>query len=75
MEDTTRFESGLRTEAEGLARSKTEMPFSASNQEKFLYIFLIVLGIFVAGVQVGIHQGRELQIQEFQEQYEYTFTD
>ena len=43
--------------------------------ERFLYIFLIVLGIFVAGVQVGIHQGRELQIQEIQEQYEYTFTD
>ena len=43
--------------------------------ERFLYIFLIVLGIFVAGVQVGIYHGRELQIQDIQEQYEYTITD
>lgn len=43
--------------------------------EKHFYIFLIALGIFVAGVQFGIHHGRELQIQDIQEQYEYTFTD
>ena len=43
-----------------------------SKFEKFLYTALIVLGIFVAGVQVGIHHGRELQIQE---QYDYTITD
>jgi hypothetical protein len=75
MEEYSKFESGLRAEAEGLAMSKTKMPFSASNQEKFLYTALIVLGIFIAGVQVGIHHGRELQIQDIQEQYEYTITD
>ena len=40
--------------------------------EKCLYIFLIILGIFIAGVQVGIKHGRELQIQEI---YEYSFTN
>ncbi len=40
--------------------------------EKSLYIFLIILTIFIAGVQLGIKQGKELQIQEF---YEYNFTN
>ena len=39
---------------------------------KIFYIFLIVLAIFIAGVQIGIHHGRELQRQEY---YEYITTD
>ncbi len=40
--------------------------------EKYLYIFLIILCIFIAGVQVGIKHGKELQLQEI---YEYSYTD
>ena len=40
--------------------------------EKYLYIFLILLSVFIAGVQLGIKQGKELQIQEF---YEYNFAN
>lgn len=40
--------------------------------EKFLYTLLIVLSIFIAGVQMGIHHGRELQKQEL---YDYTITN
>lgn len=39
---------------------------------KIFYIFLIALAIFIAGVQIGIHHGRELQRQEY---YEYVTTD
>lgn len=35
-----------------------------SKFEKFLYIFLILLAVFIAGVQIGIHHGRGLQKQE-----------
>jgi len=35
-----------------------------SKLEEVFYIFLIVLAIFVFGVQVGIHRGRELAIGE-----------
>ena len=40
--------------------------------DKFMIIFLIILGIFILGVQIGIAHGRELQRQEY---YEYTITD
>lgn len=40
--------------------------------EKYLYTFLIILGIFIAGIQLGIKQGKELQMQEL---YEYSFTN
>lgn len=40
-----------------------------SKTEKAFYIFLIALAIFVAGVQVGIHHGRELMKQEFEETF------
>jgi hypothetical protein len=42
------------------------------SHEKFIYVFLIALAIFIAGVQIGIHQGRELQRQEY---YGYITTD
>jgi len=32
--------------------------------EEIFYIFLIALAIFVVGVQVGIHHGRELAARE-----------
>ena len=32
--------------------------------EKVFCIFLIILGIFTFGVQVGIHQGRALEHEE-----------
>lgn len=41
---------------------KTEEKF-----EKILYISLLVLIIFTAGVQCGIYHGRELAQQELQE--------
>ena len=37
--------------------------------EKYFYIFLIILGIFIVGVQVGIAHGRELQKQENYDYY------
>ena len=40
--------------------------------ERIMIILLIALGIFVAGVQIGIHHGRELQKQEF---HDYICTD
>jgi len=40
-----------------------------TSAEKVMYIVLIVLIIFVSGVQIGIIQGKELERQEF---YEYT---
>ena len=36
--------------------------------DKIMMIFIIALGIFIVGVQIGIHHGRELQKQEF---YDY----
>ena len=32
--------------------------------DKFMIIFLIILGIFILGVQIGIAHGRELQRQQ-----------
>ena len=40
--------------------------------DKIMTIFLIILGIFILGVQIGIAHGRELQRQEF---YDYTRPD
>ena len=39
---------------------------------KIFYTFLIALAIFIAGVQIGIAHGKELQRQEY---YEYTTTN
>ena len=33
--------------------------------DKIMMIFIIALGIFIVGVQIGIHHGRELQRQDF----------
>lgn len=41
-----------------------------SKFEKYFYIFLIALGIFIVGVQFGIKHGRELQIQDIKEGYD-----
>lgn len=40
--------------------------------ERFLYTFLILLAVFIFGVQVGITRGKELQRQEH---YEYITTN
>ena len=40
--------------------------------DKIMMIFIIALGIFIVGVQIGIHHGRELQKQEY---YEYILAD
>ena len=36
--------------------------------ERIFYIFLVILGIFILGVQVGIHHGRNLEDQEYYSQ-------
>lgn len=38
--------------------------------EKIFYIFLILLAVFIFGVQVGIAHGKELQRQGY---YDYNF--
>ena len=43
--------------------------------EKYLYTFLIILGIFIAGVQVGIKHGRELQLEDIKIEYGYDFSN
>ena len=40
-----------------------------SKSEKILYVSLIVLAVFVLGVQCGIHQGRKLQAEGYYEQF------
>ena len=40
--------------------------------ERFLYTFLILLAVFIFGVQIGIAHGKELQRQEH---YEYITTN
>lgn len=40
--------------------------------ERFLYTFLILLAVFIFGIQVGIARGKELQRQEY---YEYITTN
>ena len=44
----------------------------SKNFDTFMAIFLIILGIFILGIQIGIAHGRELQRQEY---YEYAITD
>lgn len=43
--------------------------------EKALYIFLIILAIFILGVQVGIKQGRALQLQDMEITNGYYFSN
>lgn len=40
--------------------------------DKIMTIFLIILGIFILGVQIGIFHGRELQRQEY---YDYSVSN
>ena len=40
-----------------------------TKSEKILYISLMVLAIFVLGVQCGIYQGRKLQAEGYYEQF------
>ncbi len=42
------------------------------SHEKIIYVFLIALAIFIAGIQVGIIQTKELVRQEY---YGYISTD
>ena len=44
-----------------------------TKQEKFMYVILISLSIFIAGVQIGIAHGREIQKQEFY--YDYAISN
>ena len=37
--------------------------------DNVMIIFMILLAIFILGVQIGIKHGRDLQIQEFKERY------
>jgi len=37
----------------------------SEKQEKIIQLFIIALLIFIIGVQIGIHHGRELQKQEY----------
>jgi hypothetical protein len=37
--------------------------------DKIIIVALIALGIFILGVQIGIHHGRELQKQDFYDYY------
>ena len=48
-----------------------EEPLELPN--KIFYIFMIALAIFIAGVQVGIYHGKELQRQEYY--YDYSSTN
>jgi len=41
--------------------------------EKIFYTFLIALCIFIAGIQIGIAHGKELQKQDFY--YDYNLAD
>lgn len=41
----------------------------------WLNIFLIALAIFILGVQIGIKQGRELQLEDMSIKYGYEFSD
>lgn len=40
--------------------------------EKILYTILVLLAVFIFGVQVGIAQSKELQRQDY---YEYSITN
>lgn len=40
-----------------------------TKSEKILYISLMVLAIFVLGVQCGIYRGRKLQMEGYYEQF------
>lgn len=39
--------------------------------EKLFYIFLITLVLIIMGVQIGIAQGKRLQIEDIRNDYEY----
>lgn len=46
-----------------------------TSPEKYLYIFLIALAIFILGVQIGIKHGRDLQLEDMRIKYGYDFTN
>ena len=43
--------------------------------EFIFYVFLISLAIFILGVQIGIHHGRALELEDLGIKYGYNFTD
>lgn len=43
--------------------------------EKALHILIIVLAIFILGVQLGIKHGRQLQTEDLSIKYGYSFTN
>jgi len=52
----------------------TGKPFRPGTSLCF-YIFLIALAIFILGVQIGIKQGRALQLEEMRIEYDFSYTD
>ena len=54
---------------------KTGNLFKFRPEEKHLYVFLIALAIFIAGVQIGIKHGRALELDDLRIKYGYYFTD
>ena len=49
--------------------------FEFRPDEKYFYVFLIALAIFILGVQVGIKHGRTLELEDLSIKYGYHFTD
>lgn len=45
------------------------------DKDTVLILLVIALAIFILGVQVGIRHGRELQTEDFKEQYGYYISD
>ena len=43
--------------------------------DTLLHIFIIALAIFILGVQIGIKQGRILQLEDISIKYGYNFSD
>jgi len=39
--------------------------------EKYFYVFLIALAIFIAGIQIGIKHGRVLELDDLRIKYGY----
>lgn len=58
-----------------MSRYKMPVTLNFRPGETALYIFLITLAIFILGVQIGIKQGRSLQLEEIRIEYDYNFPD
>lgn len=46
-----------------------------TKNEKLFYIYLIALALIILGVQIGIANGRKLQIEDIKDNYEYICTN